>query len=386
MSQQKSEPKPRSRIPTLTSDARRTDLSSKKSVTIAEPESDAVEKTEIDRSDSPDEESFSSRTASKKTLSSMVASGALTSDSVSKFVVTDDHINVDSILHDNMYTIVTRFAVSDDAAYIKAISPLGDIVFIQVDRKGLSTFDIGDFTTVKSIKGTKINSSDKTAASTCTSQSTCGVALQCENELCVIVRRDDGKNDQNNFMVSESYSEKTITPVGSTIAFPIVRLSEIMLDPQGTAKRISNASKSIYDNSYSISTVELGSLMSQIDKLHKNSLKFTEVRDSHIQKHAKDIYKLSYLAQGHYTEYLKGTMSEANREKYLKVLVNIYARSRELTKIISISNTVAQLERDLIETRTRIESLHHVLETNLDFFKDERGNSRILDFDEALAL
>lgn len=321
------------------------------------------------------------QTALSKTLSA----GAIEPDSVSRFVTESDHSDIDRILSDNMYTVISRYVISEHMTYIKAISPLGDVLFIHVDQKGVSTVDIGDFTTVRSVEGKKISVSDKTAAATCTSQSTCGVALQCEDELCVIVRTDDGHNEQNSFMLTEGYSEKTITPVGSSIAFPVVKLSEIKLDPRGTAERIASASMKIYDNSYSISTSELGSLMSQIEKLHDHSRRFTEVRDTHIRKHTLDIYKLSTMAKKHFQEYLKGTMSADNHKRYTSVLVNIYARTRELTKIISVSNTVAQLEQEIITTRSRISALLEVLEHSMGFFED-RGGSRILTTEEALKI
>jgi hypothetical protein len=316
-----------------------------------------------------------------------LASGAISKDLVSNYIESTDSIDIDLFLKENKYTVITRYIMSEKVDYIKAISPLGDIVFINVDQKGISTTDVGDFTSVSQVAGTKISVSDRLSATDCTSTSTCGVALQCADELCTILRRDDGSNSQKSFVMTEGYSSKTITPDGSSIAYPIVKLSEIKINPKLTVQRISMASQKIYDNSFSISSLDVEATMKEMSKICTVGTDFMQKRVKYINFYAGDIIRLQELAKKYYDRFLEGGItSEANKESYLYILINLYARHKLMCEINKVSSIFSQIQQDLVQTRSRMESLIDIMSQEYENTLDSSKKSRILTADEVFAM
>jgi hypothetical protein len=324
-------------------------------------------------------------TAVESTVKSVVASGAAASR-ISNYVTHDEGLDIDAVLSEHKYTIVTKYAMGENAEYIKAISPLGDIVYILIDQKGTLALNDGEIVSVKNIEGSKIMHSEREKAATCTSLATCGTMMECADELCTIVRTDDAQTTQKFFSVSESYAEKKITPEGSAVSFPLVKLSEIRLNGKLTATRIANATHRIYDSSYSVSSKGIEDVISESKKLTEACQNFTSTRESCVNAYARDILYLQERAKEHFMDHLNGG-PRADPQKYTDIRVNLYARKKAINDAAHIAEAFSGISTKLVALRLEMEELTTLIADEFKHFAGPTGKStRILTSEEAFAI
>ena len=204
-----------------------------------------------------------------------------------------------------------------------------------------------DLTTVHVAKGSSIALSDKLAANDCAGSGICGVALECQDELCTIVRQNDGSSKEATFVMTEEYSTKTMTPDGSPVASVIIRMSEILQDYKGTLDRTRVATQRIRENSFKASQEGLDRTMKQSQLLHDVISKFASNRNAAYESLKKSIAQLQNYTDQYYTMFADSTITPANNNSYNLTIGNLYARNKIFADMITLTTAFNSMEKDI---------------------------------------
>ena len=125
--------------------------------------------------------------------------------------------------------------------YVKAINDRGNTVYVKIDMDGNVMTQPGDLTTIESKEATSVPLSVKIGAYNCAGLDVCAVALECDDGICMLMKDDDTNMKEVMLTKVEKRSEEGIVEGDSPIAYPVVRLSEILENPVMTSKIIDDA-------------------------------------------------------------------------------------------------------------------------------------------------
>jgi hypothetical protein len=285
---------------------------------------------------------------------------------MSSFVETISETSIESQLNKYKYTIVDRVILKRqdglmNVEYVKCYDPNGITVFVMLDIKGTLGVQMPDLTTVHVAKGSSIALSDKLAANDCAGSGVCGVALECQDELCTIVRQNDGSSKEATFVMTEEYSTKTMTPDGSPVASVIIRMSEILQDYKGTLDRTRIATQRIRENAFKASQEGLDRTMKQSQLLHDVIGKFGSNRNAAYESLKKSIAQLQNYTDQYYTMFADSTITPANNSSYNLTIGNLYARNKIFADMITLTTAFNSMEKDIKAISDRVISLNNTL-------------------------
>jgi hypothetical protein len=123
---------------------------------------------------------------------------------------------------------------TDIVPYVRAYTRLGDTCYIEFEGGAVadavrivpSAADTRMRATVRT--GSIIPHQTKISVSQCASSSVCGVAFECNNEVCVLQPEScTDRPRETIYVVAESIPTKHVQAAGSPLAYPVVRYSEI---------------------------------------------------------------------------------------------------------------------------------------------------------------
>lgn len=152
--------------------------------------------------------------------------------------------DIEAILFDRGFVPTDRIVTQDEQGrpvvkYIKVITNRGHRAFIDPDTEGL----IKPMETQKIMRQVETVSSIpysiKNGSLECASNIACGIAYECQDEVCVL-RKDDLTPKEVVFS-----TEPVVTRVGSVnyISYPIVKLSDIMAEPEQVLEDVAEVSQ-----------------------------------------------------------------------------------------------------------------------------------------------
>jgi hypothetical protein len=152
----------------------------------------------------------------------------------------NDKQSVDNLLRTYLYTPLAKITVKTEngksCEYIKALNPLGIIVFVQLNDGGYVTIEKSDLTMVKSATTDMVPYSLKRSTYDMVSPHSSGVAIECSKGVCVVERSATGVQAETNYFYTEP-EQGTATILqrpaqayfvdDAMIAHPIVSLRDI---------------------------------------------------------------------------------------------------------------------------------------------------------------
>jgi hypothetical protein len=268
--------------------------------------------------------------------------------------------SIETQLESKKYTILDRIITNEDGVqvnYIKAYDPNGVIVYVMMDTVGSLGVKADEIKTMTPIKESKIRVSDKMAANTCAGTGCSGVALICNDELCIMIRNNDGSTTETSYQ-----SPTLILNTGnSAVSHIVVRMSEIMSDPEGTLHRCFEANDRMMRASF-YSTKE--TFNRALDKLKL----FKEAID-HFEKNRKTAYdrieidrvNLSSYTNKYYNQYVKGNLDANQDALYVTASSNLYARNKIFLELISITNSFCDQEDNMEKACNSVIALNNMI-------------------------
>lgn len=237
----------------------------------------------------------------------------------------------------------------DKAMYIKAINPVGDIVFIHADKSGGLSVQLANRTVVKISDGTSIPRSVKIRAEQCANSAACGIAFQCEGDYCFVNRNNKGEMLEGTFITSETASDKKITPYGSYVAYPVITLSEIESNNDDAIVRVRKATMEIQREARAHSATILndasgkGGLIPSV-RLLDERLRFLQARynDMHTFREVEVKRALGLIDQ---YRRMPQPLSAENQAKYKMVVDKLYNLNLTFVQLVSFMGEYAQTQK-----------------------------------------
>lgn len=134
------------------------------------------------------------------------------------------------------YAIVDKVFTRDDSGkvvceYIKARTVRGQLVFVEMDSGGCVAYRKDDLTAVRRKDAIKVPHSAKMGALECADLDVCGVAFECKDGICTLVRKCDDRSmepSEHHLVTVSKHCDKAIVMDDNPIAYPVIKMSEII--------------------------------------------------------------------------------------------------------------------------------------------------------------
>ncbi len=244
--------------------------------------------------------------------------------------------------------------------YIKARSPLGFYVFVEIDAAGYIKYSPTDLTMSESVRGTSLPISESYKRGAYDDLG--NTMVICNEGVCKLDQDPDSTSvrETNFTFISETLNE-TILPEKSVLAYPIVRMKEIETNPGLVLRTTSAATARLRENAYRSCTNEIRSYMVHLEQLVKNSNTFATKQDQKARELAKALNQLMEY-QNRFQQNPPKTNDEIIRQQRVTfnledrndlsiLLLNMCAKFKALSEIIKdVDLEVNQLNESL-ETR-----------------------------------
>jgi len=267
------------------------------------------------------------------------------------------------------YAIVDKVFTKDDSGkvvceYIKARTVRGQLVFVEMDSGGCVAYRKDDLTAVRTKDAIKVPHSAKIGALECADLSVCGVAFECNDGICTLVRKCDDRSlepSEHHLVTVSKHQKKAIVMDDNPIAYPVIKMSEIMANNCLVMENIDKVTKKMRKKAFLRCKKNLHENKCLLRKLMHEYHKFCENTGELFATLERSIYELECL-QNPYLDC--PPECEGNKEKYKSLGYNLRVRHDYLDCLIHHCDEVTA-------NRMALEAMHHQLhDKNCWFEKD----------------
>lgn len=200
---------------------------------------------------------------SPSTLSFEDYSGPIANMQIEKQLVDAGYLPLDKILtKDNFGNLMCN--------YIKATDATGRGVFVELDCEGMVAVSPDDVVLSSAASASVVPYSVKMGTYECASSDVCGVAFECDNEICTLKRGANGLTPKETVFSHSKTAHHGHHGVldGHPIAYPIVRMSEIMQNPEAVACSIKASHDRMRNTEFSSAAKDTQELAQASSDLH----------------------------------------------------------------------------------------------------------------------
>lgn len=280
------------------------------------------------------------------------------SDSLTKDAVEAEKFNrdVEKELRDSGYTPVSRVVVDQDGElegqYIKALNLYGQYIYVDLDTEGLVSTDGSEVIHTEVLNSTELPLLD---AYKCVENSACGVASECVNGICTMKRENGSRYPRQSFLKSDRSSEvSTYASMGDTIlSYPIVRLSDIRADPEGSLLAQNAATTQLRNQRNEALVADIEEMSALLNQLVREFNDFEELRSELTVRVASDLAQLE-LDNLSYVQ--TPPRSEEERNQSEAIVEGLMRRNEIVIDILECSKKVTDLNDTLKEAISVIQS------------------------------
>jgi len=171
---------------------------------------------------------------SETTMSFHDHRGMIEDSTVEKTLVKSGYLPVDKVLtKDDNGNLMCQ--------YIKAVDATGRTTYVDLDCEGYVAVDPEDVAMTSATKASVVPYSARIGTYECASSDVCGVAFECDNEICTVKRSDGSMTPSETVFTTSSVSQKFPGHKehgmlsNHPISYPIVSLSDIKENPERVA-------------------------------------------------------------------------------------------------------------------------------------------------------
>jgi hypothetical protein len=290
--------------------------------------------------------------------------------------------NVEHVLSKHGYHVLSKVLVKDDkhdvihARFLDVLNNLGQRAFVELDIEGRISAQPQDPIMIPgSMRANRIPHSCKIGTFECAGQDVAGVVFAQlddqgkHHDICSLLRDDDGSGPlEVNYHLDSDTAEILTKP--EPVAYPIVRLSEIVDNPDLTQRNINEATRRIRNTTYENCKSEIDQTRDAIRKLGETFTEFNEVQSRCSHELMSSIRSLEKIHQ-QYRDFPPTT--DENRERYRKLLFNFRKRHEFAIELIGVCQMV-NAQRETILQYTQL------IREALDYCRKEfRDINRVID-------
>jgi len=267
--------------------------------------------------------------------------------------------SADEILNKEHYTIISHIlATLEDKTYapvqyVKCYDARGNTVFVNLDIPGTTTdVRISRSTNVKPVTQDSINYSIKNSVDKCMGSAVCGVAIECNEQLCMLTKQNDGSTKQNSYLVtmdSRDQSSPTTAIISSITQIPsvIVRLSEIEKNPKSVLRNTSEAMEKIRTQAFNEESVTFKDSMREVEKLAEAARRFHQLYNSTFEKLRQSSKEILNIVETFDKKVEQGyKLTEQESINYRVALSNLFARNKMFGDSVNLTRDFANMRND----------------------------------------
>lgn len=283
------------------------------------------------------------------------------SEKLDNLLILLDSESVEEKLQNRGFVVSEKILVNKDGEdvvrYMKARTMAGDIVLI--DPESDDGYVVRSGSVVKmSVQEAKIQNEEVIAkAYECAKSITCGVALECENGICVLNEPSDAETPglpPNRTLLTTVKGNESAYIGMYSVPYPVVSLTQIMADPKAVIENAHRAVMKMRSERKAVHDPIVKSLAETADEIEDSIEKFAEHRDKAHSRIESNIAELEKMRQQYEDMDTKGELDSedleaniSNRAKYTEVLKGLKHRH----------DVLEALERQTVE----MASLHSLL-------------------------
>jgi hypothetical protein len=241
-----------------------------------------------------------------------------------------------------------------EGRYVKALNKMGQHVFVLLDTQGYTAVDPKDLTMIEAKAASIVPLGVKASGLDNAGAEVSGVAFECNEGVCTLIRGQDTTPRETSFVYVEKKAEKAAIIQDHVIAYPIVRLSEIIANPELVMKNVDLATRRIRNAAYQNVLWKTKKEGEYIAALNAAFARFTSVCGESFAQLNKDINMLEgFNAQAMQIK----SLSTLEQAKHEKVMNNLAYRNEMVPKILMKCEEVAAAKEELAAITARINSV-----------------------------
>ena len=206
---------------------------------------------------------------SPSTVSFSTRDGELENIDIEKSLIDRGYLPLDKVLtKDGMGNLMCN--------YIKSMDATGRGVFVELDCEGVVAVEPKDVVLSHQRNASVVPYSVKMGTYECASSDVCGVAFVCDNEICTLKRSDNSLTPVETVFThhkTEGQGHHGLLS-GHPIAYPIVRMSEILSNPEGVACSIKASHDRMRNTEFSTASKDTSVLSHSAHRLHSEVQRF----------------------------------------------------------------------------------------------------------------
>lgn len=230
--------------------------------------------------------------------------------------------NVETELAALNFTVMNRYYTLTDhghiANYLKVKDLKGQILFVYLDAPGMIC-EGGVCHSIQSITPSNHHIDDVPL-------SVAGLGLECNDSVCMIVRKPDGIETQT---FGQPFDNR------ADIEYPIVRLSELRVNPVETLKSASNVYMLRKNNSFNHAIQKLEVMNKSLMEYHRLTMLFYDKVGKLADGLRESLRNLNGLLE-RYNQ--KTIMDRGEQVTYAKIFSNIQIRNNDLDVLVKLIN------------------------------------------------
>lgn len=273
------------------------------------------------------------------------------------------------------YSIIEEIGTKDPQCgdsrikYLKVCNQMGQTAFIEIGPEdGIVAVNTKNLTTVEMNAVSVIPQSIKEGSFRQAGHDTAGVALICENNICILTRTDDTERRQEkNFVYIQSYNDRRGILGDNPTSYPVVRLSEVRANPKLVTQNINDATRRIRVAARQAADADLVNLQKKLNELSEQVRLFQTNLGAKYNSTVKELTELETY-QNHYLGCLPGV--EAEKEKMEKCQCNLTSRNNLISTLILCSNAVCEEECKIGASLERIKQINQLCDEK---YREARG-------------
>lgn len=236
------------------------------------------------------------------------------------------------------------------AKYIKVATRSGQCALVELDQAGYVATSPQDLNVVEVQDTTVVPYSTKNGAINSLGQEIAGVAFVCEDNVCIVTRTEEVAPRESLYVVTDKAGDKTAVLDSSPVAYPVVRLSEIMVSPEVVIRSIEEAAAQLRAKAYEAALEDLKKAKESVKEVGRALDDFDRVQEEALRDLRHSIEDLKKVL----AKYDNPALIEGNREKYDNLLFNLRRRYVLLEELIQNIESVSRKRHRLAKGARKI--------------------------------
>ena len=281
----------------------------------------------------------------------------------------------DKSLLDVHYLPFTSINIENDKILLESYTPQGDICYIKVNEKHNVKYENMEDIVANIKPATSIPHNVRMSFRDYNINETAGVAFSCAGEMCILDRDEGGEFTETTVIYSKA--DKTLVNVENPIAYPVVLLSDVLNNPEGTSNQIRQATNTIQKRAFDVNSKHLEELRKNIDDLKSQETqlmyafqKVSDFRAAETARYSKIRDEFLDIKQ------TEGSLSQENESRFKTVIDRLRNLNYVQNQFIVFMNNYITFSKqyvDILNVTNHDAYYSYFLETRKNFSPDISG-------------